>query len=105
MAVVPAYELGCGVAAGQVFIRHPEAPIRLGPAGEQDRVVCGWQLLQAHVSSYRDIPQEGEARRLRNLVVDQRGLFEFGMMGSDAVANQTEGYGQPLDHVDSHCER
>src|SRR5438067_5913472 len=66
--VVPAHELGGGMAAAHVLAGNTEAAVRARAARNNNGMIDGAQLRDAQVLAYRHIAEEGEARRASNLV-------------------------------------
>src|SRR5579885_268461 len=102
MTVVPADELGGRVAARQVLAGYAQAAIGLRPAGEHDGVVGAAQFLDREVAADGDVADETEGGRAGDLVIDQDGLLQLGMIGRHAAAHQSVGDGQPFVHVNLH---
>ena len=71
MPVVPADELGGGVAAGEVLPGNVERPVRLGAHGPDHRVVVAEEFVRGDVAPGGDVAEEPERRVRGHLVVDR----------------------------------
>src|SRR5437879_1584235 len=105
MPVVPAHELRCRVAAGEILAVESKRAIGFRAIGEQDCVMCGAQLRDAYVAPDRHIAEEPEVWCLGDLVESRNWLLELGVIGRDSISDKSERHRQPLQHIDANFQR
>ena len=98
--VVPADEIGRGVAPRQVLARDAERPVALGAAGVDHRVVVAEQIRAAQVRADPHVAEEPHPRVGGDLLVDPGDRLDLLVIGRDAAAHQPEGCRQPVEEVD-----
>lgn len=99
VAVIPANELGSGVAAQQILSGNSKCSIGLGAASEHDGVVGLTQLIDGDITANGDIREKGVFRRFRDLLVDEDRLLQFRVVGRNAAAHQPKGDWEALEHI------
>lgn len=102
--VVPGDEVGRAERAGQVDARDVESDIEVGPRGHDHSVVRGTQLVDLDVHADLDVAPQPDARVHEHLVQGIRDLADAGMVGRDAVADETIRCRELLEQVD-RCGR
>ncbi len=100
VAVVPGDEVGGAVGAVEFDARDAQVTVGLGAGGEHQGVVEAVELVQGEVAGVVDVAEQPDLRLVQDLVQRGDDALDPGVVGGDAVADQAEGGGQPLDQVD-----
>ena len=100
MAVVPADEFGCRVAAFQVLAGNTHTLVRLCPGRVQDLMVMSPEVRQIYLLAKFDESVEAELWMGGDLSKDPGHRLDLVVIRSDAGADQAVGCRQALEHVD-----
>ncbi|MBK8230960.1 MAG: hypothetical protein IPK72_10330 [Candidatus Eisenbacteria bacterium] len=104
VGVVPADELGCRVAAREIFTRDAHAAVGLGADGVDDAVVVGLEVQPGEVGAIGYVAKEAEAGVLSHLLVGLDHRLDLLVVRCDAAPHQTEGGRETVVHVDRDRE-
>ena len=104
VGVVPADELGGGVAPRQVLAGDPHPPVGAGADRVDDRVVVRLQVGVGDVPAHLHVPVEAELGVGGDLVVHAGDRLDLLVVRRDAAAHQPERGGQAVVHVDLDLE-
>src|SRR3954465_11705534 len=99
MAVVPGDELGRRPGPRELLAGDPEPPVRLRAEGVDDRVVELDEVAVRDVAPDLDVPEEAEARLLRNPLERARNALQLGMVRRPPEPHEAPRRRQPLEHV------
>lgn len=99
MSGVPADEVRGTVVAGQVDTGDVQRPVGDRTGREDDRVVVPPQVVQLQVDAVGDVADEPDPLVLQHPVQGLDDLFDPRMVRRDAVPDQAERRGEPLDQV------
>lgn len=103
MTVVPGDEVGGAVGAVELDARYGHVAVCRGAGGEDHRVVEAAQVVQADVGRVVDVAEEADLRLVQDLVQGVDDALDARVVGGDAVPDQAEGRGHPLEEVDGHA--
>ncbi len=98
VGVVPADEVRGAVR--RLLAGDAEVAVRHGTGGDDDRVVELAQVLELHVDAVLHVAEEADLRLGQHPLERLDDLLDARVVGGDAVPDQPEGRGQPLDDVD-----
>src|SRR5690554_224298 len=104
MAVKPTHKVCCPKTAFQVNTRNVEVSILEGAGGEDHRVVVFAQILQRQVRADVHIGKQTNVATSQHIRERDNDLLNARVVGCDAVADQAEGGGKPLDDVNRHID-
>ncbi len=99
MAAVPVDEVGRRVAARQIFAGNAHAPVPHGAGRVHHRVVAGQQVIAGHVVAKVDAADETDALVFQHIAQVVGDRLDRLVVGRHAVADQSIGGQQPVDHV------
>ena len=100
MTVVPAHELGGGVAARKVFAGNAQVTIGLRAHGVDHRFVMTAQLRGRDVVAHVHVAEETEPRLRRDPFEHPGHRLDLRVIGGHAAAHQAKRRRQPVEHVD-----
>ena len=100
VGVVPGDEVGGAERPGQVLAGDAEVAVGHGAGGDDDGVVELAQLLELDVDAEVDVAEEADLGVGEHALQRLDDLLDPRVVGRDAVADQAEGGGQPLEDVD-----
>ena len=104
MAVEPRHEVGgpegtLGVDAGDV-----ERCVADGARGEDDGVVMALEVVESDVLAEAHVSEEADVAAVEHLAKRADDALDAGVVGRDAVADETVGGGEVLEEIDRHLE-
>ncbi len=102
VAVVPGDEVGGAVGAVEVDARDGEGAVGGRTGGEDDGVVERVQFVEGDVAGVVHVAEEADLRLVEDLVERGDDALDPRVVRCDAVPDQAEGGGHPLEQVDGH---
>ena len=104
VAVVPGHEVRRTEGLGQVDPGDRQLRVTDGAGGEDHRVVEAAQVRELDVGAVVDVAEQAHVAAIEDLVQRDDDLLDPRVVRCDAVADQAEGCGEPLEEVDGDLE-
>jgi hypothetical protein len=102
VTAVPGDQVGGGQGAGQLLAGDAEVPVDRRAVRVDHGVDVPAQLVQADVDADVDVADEADAGLVQRAVQRVPDGAHLGVVRGDAVPDQAERGGQPVDQVDRH---